>query len=105
MVVYNNNSNHCILLPWTTIKDRPDTPGLEVSQGRFQLKENAVFYVGKNLLSSFLTRKCLQAGLSAPQDQGVNIMSAFISVDGFQIHQVPDHMVLIRDTVTSMHVP
>ena len=35
----------------------------------------------------------------------MDIMGAFIGVDGFQVHQVPDHMVLIRNTVTAMHVP
>ncbi len=34
----------------------------------------------------------------------MHVMGSLVSVDGFQIHHVPHHVVLIRDTVSTVHV-
>src|SRR5208283_4758375 len=44
------------------------------------------------------------AGLGAPQDQGVDVVGAFVSVDRLQVHHVADHVVLVGDAVAAMHV-
>ena len=49
-------------------------------------------------------RERLQPRLRSPQDQRMNIMRAFIGVDRFQIHHMPNDMILIRDTVAAVHV-
>ncbi len=35
----------------------------------------------------------------------MNIMGPLISIDRFQVHQMPDDMKLITDTITTMNVP
>lgn len=35
----------------------------------------------------------------------MDVMGALISVDGLQVHHVPDHMVLISDPIPAQHVP
>ena len=49
--------------------------------------------------------KCLKTGLGAPQNQRVNVVRPFVSIDRFQIHHVANYVVLIRNPVAAMHVP
>src|SRR5438045_9640387 len=49
-------------------------------------------------------RKCLNTGDSAAQDQGVDVMGAFIGVHGFQIRGVSYHVLFNLDAVAAMLV-
>src|SRR6185437_1125134 len=49
-------------------------------------------------------RKRLDAGDGAAEDQSVDVVGAFIGVDGFQIRGVTHHVVLDLDAVAAMHV-
>ncbi len=53
---------------------------------------------------SITLTKRLQPGLRASQNQGVNIVGAFVGVDGFQVGHVADDMVFIGDAVGAVHV-
>ena len=44
-------------------------------------------------------------GLRAAEDQRVHVMRALIRVDRFQVHHVPDHVVLVHDPIATVHVP
>src|SRR6266851_6368721 len=44
------------------------------------------------------------AGLGAAEDQGVDVVGAFIGVDRLEVHHVTDHVVLVGDAVAAMHV-
>src|SRR3546814_19662402 len=40
----------------------------------------------------------------ATQNQRVDIMRAFISVDRFKVHHVSDHLIFLRNPIAAMHV-
>lgn len=46
----------------------------------------------------------LKTGLLTAQDQGVDVMGAFIGDHRLQFHHVADHVELQRDTVAAMHI-
>ena len=46
----------------------------------------------------------MQTGLRTAQDERVDIVGAFISVDGFQVHHVADHAIFVRHAIAAMHV-
>ena len=46
----------------------------------------------------------LNPRLGASQDQRVDVVRAFIGVDGFQIQHVPDDVVFIGHAIAAMHV-
>ena len=48
--------------------------------------------------------KSLQTRLSSAEDQSVNVMSSLVGVYRFEVHNVPDHMVLIRNSVAPVHI-
>ena len=48
--------------------------------------------------------KGLQACDTLAQDQSMNIVGALVRVDGLQVHDVPDDVVVVADAVTSEHV-
>jgi len=48
--------------------------------------------------------ECLNAGLGATKYQCMNIVSAFIGVYGFQIHDMPDDVILVSYAVAAVHV-
>ena len=39
-----------------------------------------------------------------PKDQGMNVMSTFIGVHGFQIHHMTHDVILVGNAVTAMHI-
>src|SRR5512134_652537 len=49
--------------------------------------------------------KCLQTRLGTAENQGMDIMSALIGIDGLQVHDVADDVVLVGDAVPAMHIP
>ncbi|MBW4979738.1 hypothetical protein ABWH88_04405 [Marinobacter adhaerens] len=49
------------------------------------------------------SEKRLNPGLGWTQNQGVNIVGAFIGIHHFQIHQVSRHPKFINDAVTPEH--
>src|SRR5262245_10600424 len=50
------------------------------------------------------SRKRRDPGLRPPEDQCVDVVRAFIGVDRLEIHHVADHMELVGNAVTAMHV-
>src|SRR6185369_16466423 len=53
---------------------------------------------------ALLPSKRLNAGLRAPEDQGVDVVRAFVGVHGFQVHHMADHVEFVADTVAAVHV-
>src|SRR5262249_87763 len=51
------------------------------------------------------TAESIQAGYIAPDDQGMNVMCAFVREDALQIHDVSDHRILISDAGSPQNVP
>src|SRR6266436_7458008 len=49
-------------------------------------------------------RKRLDAGDGAAEDQGVDVVGAFIGVDGFQVRGVAHHVIFDLDAVAAVHV-
>src|SRR6266481_1166879 len=45
------------------------------------------------------------AGLRPPEDEGMNVVRAFIGVDRLEIHHVADDVILVRDAIAAVHVP
>jgi hypothetical protein len=43
-------------------------------------------------------------GLGAAEDQGVDVVGAFVGIDRFEVHHVADHVVLVGDAVAAVHV-
>src|ERR1700758_56561 len=50
------------------------------------------------------SHECLDTSLGTTQDQGVDIMRPFISVDGFQIHENAHDVIFLGNAVGAMHV-
>lgn len=46
----------------------------------------------------------LDAGDGAAEDEGVDVVRALVGVDGLQVHDVPDDVVLVLDAVAAEHV-
>src|SRR5579862_9380781 len=44
------------------------------------------------------------AGLGAPEDQGVDVVGALVGVDGFEVHDMADDVEFVVDAVAAMHV-
>src|ERR1700722_2161969 len=44
------------------------------------------------------------AGLSAAEDEGVDVVRALVGVHGFQVHQVADDVIFVDDAVAAVHV-
>ena len=51
-----------------------------------------------------LRAKCLQPGYGSSYDEGVYVMSSFISIHCLEIHNVSYHMVLICNTISTQHI-
>src|SRR5690606_29779833 len=49
-------------------------------------------------------RERLDAGLRAPEYEGVNVVRALVGVDHLEVHEVADHAVLVGDAVAAVHV-
>lgn len=58
----------------------------------------------KTLMASPASEERLDAGLGTTQDQRMDILRTFVSVDHFQVLHVTHHRILIRDTVAAQHV-
>ena len=43
--------------------------------------------------------------LSASENQRVDIVRAFVGVYGFEVENVADDMILVRNTIAAVHVP
>src|SRR3989441_5087824 len=48
--------------------------------------------------------ECLNAGDGAPEDQGVDVVRAFVGVDHLEVDDMADHAELVRDAVAAEHV-
>ncbi|CFX46535.1 protein of unknown function [Candidatus Filomicrobium marinum] len=48
--------------------------------------------------------KRLDPGLSTPKNERMDIVRAFVRVHRFKVQDVTDHMKLIRNAITAMHV-
>src|SRR3546814_11219447 len=46
----------------------------------------------------------LQPGLGATQDQGMHVVGALVGVDRLEVEVVTDHLVLIGNAVSALHV-
>jgi len=46
----------------------------------------------------------LKAGDGAAQDESMDVVCAFVRVDGLEVHDVPDDVVLVADAVAAQHV-
>ena len=46
----------------------------------------------------------LQSRLCATQNEGVNIVCAFVGVDGFQVDHVANDMVFVVNAIAAVHV-
>ena len=60
----------------------------------------------KKCINAFddLRAKCLQPGYGSSYDEGVYVMSSFISIHCLEIHNVSYHMVLICNTISTQHI-
>ena len=45
----------------------------------------------------------LNTGLTTAQNQGMDVVGAFVGVNCFQVHDVADNVVFICNTVTTVH--
>src|SRR5690554_2815675 len=59
-----------------------------------------------SLLTLFLKESAegLNTGLTTAQNQGVDVVGAFVGVNRFQVHNVADNVVFISDTVATVHI-
>src|ERR1019366_8576097 len=46
----------------------------------------------------------LYSGLSAPEDQGMNILSPLVGIHDLEIDQMPDHAKFVGDAVAAQHI-
>ena len=60
----------------------------------------------KKCINAFndLRAKGLKPGYCSSYDEGVYVMSSFISIHCLEIHNVSDHMVLICNTISTQHI-
>ena len=67
------------------------------------LKKLKIIVSVNNLIMLF-REKGLQICLGSPEDKGVNVMCALISINSFKVHEMPDNMKFINNTITPMHI-
>ena len=56
------------------------------------------------LAFSSAARERLQPRLRPAEDQGVDVVGAFVGVYGFEVHDVADDVVFVGDAVAAVHV-
>src|SRR4029077_6805598 len=59
---------------------------------------------GAEVLRSQRSEKCLDPGLGAAEDQRVDVVRAFVGIDGFEIAQHAHHVELVGDAVAAVDV-
>ena len=53
---------------------------------------------------AFISGERRDARLCATEDQRVDVVRAFVRIDGLEVQQVPDHVELVDDAVAAVHV-
>src|SRR5271156_5806224 len=61
-------------------------------------------YARKSPLKKAGTSKGGKSGLGPSQNQGMDSVGAFISIDRLQIHQIAHHVIIAGNAVGAMHV-
>ncbi len=106
----------------STSSSEPACPAIKASHGSFQSEtsvprdtglsgpalSNPVFRrpAARSLLQLPTWSVCegLNAGLSASQDQGVDVVCALIGVDRLEVQHMAYHAVFVTHAITAMHV-
>ena len=74
-----------------------------------QLGEDTSLFSCANTVRSVLllvfSLECRYAGNSPADDESVDVVGALVSIDSLQVHDMPDHVVFVRDPVPAEHVP
>ncbi len=52
----------------------------------------------------FVSTEGLESSDGSADDKAVDVVSAFVGVDGFQVHDVSDDVVFVANTVAAQHV-
>src|SRR5262249_1390721 len=91
--------------PTTSIRSRASGgPGPRTAASGFPLTRERTKGVARGGLPEVGVGKCLNARLRAPEDQRVNVVCAFVSIDGLQIAQHAHHVKFVRDAVAAVDV-
>ena len=51
--------------------------------------------------ASGVLEECLESGDAPAEDEGVDVVGSLVGVDGLQVHDVSDDVILITDSISS----
>ncbi len=68
------------------------------------LRLSAHYDLRKSRTFAIPSKKRLQPGLRPAQNQRVDVVGAFIGVDGFEVHHMADDAVFVRHAIAAVHV-